>query len=221
MVELRFPDVNLEGISGVLLDIDNTLYCYDNAHEKAMLDLASSLNKIYDLNWTQASFISNYKKARKRVNIDLDGTGASHSRFFYIQKLIEQAIGHTDLKNTLLLEDTYWNTFLRNMTLDEKAKEFVIKCKDKGIEICCITDLTAEIQFRKLINLNLQNHVKYVVTSEEAGVEKPHPYIFKLALEKLNLPTEKVVMIGDNEKKDIIGAQLLNIESYLVEIIKK
>jgi len=51
------------------------------------------------------------------------------------------------------------------------------------------------------------------VTSEEAGKEKPHPYMFMLALQKLNLQTNDVCMIGDSFKKDIFGASNLNIKS--------
>ena len=45
-----------------------------------------------------------------------------------------------------------------------------------------------------------------VTTSEEAGVKKPHPMIFRTALEKSAANTVKSVMIGDNLEADIVGA---------------
>jgi putative hydrolase of the HAD superfamily len=46
--------------------------------------------------------------------------------------------------------------------------------------------------------------VDYLVSSEEAGAEKPDPKVFELSLEKLGLKKDEVVMIGDNYEKDIM-----------------
>ena len=40
-----------------------------------------------------------------------------------------------------------------------------------------------------------------------AGVKKPNPIIFNLALEKANVLAEKALMIGDSLEADILGAQ--------------
>ena len=61
-----------------------------------------------------------------------------------------------------------------------------------------ITDLTAQIQFRKLIYFGLDELFDYVVTSEEAGMDKPHKSAFELAIKKLNCRPEKIIMIGDD-----------------------
>ena len=52
-----------------------------------------------------------------------------------------------------------------------------------------------------------------LVTSEEVGKEKPHPYMFMSALQKVDLKANEVCMIGDNFKKDIKGSASLGIES--------
>jgi putative hydrolase of the HAD superfamily len=78
--------------------------------------------------------------------------------------------------------------------------------KEKGITIAVCTDLTAHIQHRKLKALGLSDDISYLVTSEEAGREKPHPEMFRLCLEKLQLPAEEICFIGDSYKKDIEGA---------------
>jgi putative hydrolase of the HAD superfamily len=56
-----------------------------------------------------------------------------------------------------------------------------------------------------------------MLSSEEAGIEKPSPVIFGKALSKLNLKAEEVIMIGDNEEKDILGAEAMGIKSYLIK----
>ncbi len=74
-------------------------------------------------------------------------------------------------------------------------------CKKNSIKICLITDLTASIQFRKIINTKMDKYIDFVVTSEEAGVEKPDSVIFSLALSKLGLSSGEVIMIGDDKKR--------------------
>lgn len=203
-----FPKIKLsDTMKGVLLDIDNTVYSYDECHRIGMLAVKNKINEIRKI--TDDEFSHLYKIARRRVNIDLNTQAASHSRIIYFQKLIESFLGKTDMKFTLELEEVYWSTFLDEMKLLDNVYEFLKECQKKSIRICVITDLTVAIQIRKILKLRIDDFIEFLVTSEEAGVEKPHPYIFKLCLEKLNMKSNEVIVIGDNLKKDIIGAELL------------
>ena len=115
-------------------------------------------------------------------------------------------------------DEMYWNIFINNMNLDKEAFLFLQKCQNLKVNICIVTDMTSIIQVRKLQKLNIAKYIKYLVTSEEVGVEKPNHKIFQTALNKLKLSAKEVVMIGDNEEKDIKGAKLLNIKSYKISI---
>jgi putative hydrolase of the HAD superfamily len=68
------------------------------------------------------------------------------------------------------------------------------------------------------MQLKIDSLVDWIVSSEEAGVEKPHPYIFHLALRKMGLDQKEVLMIGDSQQKDILGSKLLNIRYYHIDI---
>ena len=81
-------------------------------------------------------------------------------------------------------------------------------------KVCIITDLTAEIQYRKIKKLKLTNLIDFIVTSEEAGIEKPSSNIFELALKKINLKSSEICMIGDSYEKDIVGGINLGIKSF-------
>ena len=91
----------------------------------------------------------------------------------------------------------YWDTFLENMIPFDEVYEFLEKYKNK---ICLVTDLTAHIQYRKIEKLRLNKYISRVVTSEEVGKEKPHPYMFILALEKLG---KTVISISKNKNNVI------------------
>ncbi len=213
---ILFPTIDLAQAKGILLDIDNTLYAYQPCHAYALQACSDKFKELAP-EVDDATFYQLYQTARKRVNLDLISQGASHSRLLYFQKLFENYYNKTCFDLTLTFEAYYWQSFFEKMQLLPKAKQFLEDCNNKGVAICLITDLTAHIQYQKIAELGITKYINFMVSSEEAGIEKPHPYIFKLALEKLNLSPDEVIMVGDNEKKDIDGAQQLGIKAYLVE----
>ena len=69
------------------------------------------------------------------------------------------------------------------------------------------------------------NFFDYVVTSEEAGADKPDKRPFEVALEKLQLKPENIWMIGDNPRSDMVGAGemgMIKIQKFHdgVEVVK-
>ncbi len=205
---------NFQDLKGVLVDFDNTLYEYSPCHEaglKAVYNKYKEKNSIsYD------DFLLLYSHAQKKVKMTTSHQAASHSRFLYFQKLLEDALGKTEVVDTIAFEEIYWRSFEEAIILRKELVDFLILCRQKGIKVCLITDLTASVQFRKMVATGVDKLVDFVVTSEESGVEKPDQAIFMLALSKLGLSPEDVVMIGDDKIKDIDGAHKLGIKGYLV-----
>lgn len=70
-----------------------------------------------------------------------------------------------------------------------------------------ITNGFQEIQERKLMNSGIHHYFEQIIDSEMAGVKKPNPVIFELALQKANTDPEKSIMIGDSLEADILGAK--------------
>lgn len=61
----------------------------------------------------------------------------------------------------------------------------------------------------RLEQYGLRKYFEVIVASAEAGVKKPDPRIFTLALEKANCEPEKAAMIGDRLDNDIFPANVL------------
>jgi len=104
-------------------------------------------------------------------------------------------------------EQTYWRTFLSNAVLFDGLKELLDDIRLLGIPTAIVTDLTAQIQFRKVVYFGLDNYFDFIVTSEEAGFDKPHEAPFQIALEKMRPKGDCIWMIGDNPVNDIRGAR--------------
>tara|TARA_R110000868_G_scaffold303534_2_gene564023 strand:- start:2892 stop:3581 length:690 start_codon:yes stop_codon:yes gene_type:complete len=76
-----------------------------------------------------------------------------------------------------------------------------------------ITNGFQEIQDKKLRSSKINNYFDQVINSEMAGVKKPDPKIFELALSKANVLPHKSLMIGDNLEADILGAKAVGLHT--------
>lgn len=72
-----------------------------------------------------------------------------------------------------------------------------------------ITNGFQEIQDRKMENAKIHSYFENVINSEMAGVKKPNPAIFQLALNSAGVASENSIMIGDSLEADILGAKAL------------
>lgn len=192
---------------GLLLDLDNTLYNYDHAHAIARDESLRYFRQKFGLSEEDALIA--FESAKSNNHKQLPLTASSHSRLLYFQRMFE-SIGAFDVQTIMKMDAVYWETFLEAITPDPYVMDFL---SEVHLPKCIITDFTAEPQYRKILKLGIDPWIDHMVTSEEAGVEKPHPFIFMSALSKLGLSAESCLMIGDSYKKDCLGAHALGIDS--------
>jgi len=213
-MKIKFPEINLTGIQAVLLDLDDTLYFYQPAHAFALKNCY--VDEIVT-HFSYEEFTTEYKKAREHATQTLYPQGACRSRLFALQKLFYDK--HVPQSYVLAhkFETIYWQTFISHMKLEEDAAFFLQRCKKLGVQVCVVTDMLANIQIQKLTKLNITDYIHDLVSSEEAGSEKPHAAIFQLALNRMNVKATHAIMIGDSLSKDIQGAKALGISVYQVE----
>lgn len=66
-------------------------------------------------------------------------------------------------------------------------------------------------------NLGLTDHLDLTVTSAEVNAEKPHPAIFRAALEKAGVEAHQAVHVGDQPSSDVEGAMGVGINPVLLD----
>lgn len=194
----RLPDA-------ILFDTDNTLYPYDPAHSAAQQAIREKVVATFSIR--PGEFDAAFKQAREEIKQRLRHTASSHSRLLYLQRMLEIMGLGSQVLLALDFEQTYWRTFLSNAILFDDVKELLDDIRLLGIPTAIVTDLTAQIQFRKVVYFGLDQYFDYIVTSEEAGYDKPHAAPFMIALEKMRPKGEVIWMIGDNPINDIRGGR--------------
>ncbi len=197
----------------IILDFDNTCYLYEPCHKTA-LDVV----KIWFSNEISHTidFEKIYKGAQELVKKRIPNQGASHSRILYFKNILESVNNVDSIKNSLVMEKMYWETFIDKMKPVPGLIDFLSECKEKNLTIAIVSDLTTTIQCEKITSLGISQFVDVLVTSEEAGAEKPDPICFKLVLDKTGHKTNETMIIGDSLGRDIFGAKKLGTSSILI-----
>lgn len=80
-----------------------------------------------------------------------------------------------------------------------------------------ITNGFQEVQDIKIAAADLGKYFETVITSEEAGVKKPAPEIFRYALKKAGAGPEESLMIGDDYEVDVLGAKNVGMDQVLFD----
>jgi len=199
----------------VLFDLDNTLYDYDRVHKLALKAVFNELRKHIEIKWDQ--FEKLFKISRREINRELSGTASAHNRVLYFQRLVEKTHESINPQVILKLYNAYWDTSLKEMFLRKDALDLLKSLKSENVKIAIVSDLTTNIQLRKIHKLGISKYVDVVVTSEEAGSEKPHSIMFLLALNKLGVSPSEAMMVGDNTVADIEGANFVGLDTVLLK----
>jgi len=65
----------------------------------------------------------------------------------------------------------------------------------------------------------LGEYLEFVIDSAIVGVEKPHPEIFEIALERAHMAPQDAIYVGDSYATDIGGAELAGLRGILLDLV--
>lgn len=193
----------MKSLSAVLLDLDDTLYSEREfargGFRAAAAVLASmtqrSSDEVFDLFWQQFE------------------CGVRGSIFDKV--LAELVVPHDDALIGELVR-TY-RTHEPQLVLFPDAERLLAMLSQR-YRIGLLTDGPADVQRRKVKSLGLHSHVESIIYSDDFGREhwKPSPIPYLELLRKLHVDPSHAVYVGDNPKKDFIGARRLGLQTIRI-----
>jgi FMN phosphatase YigB (HAD superfamily) len=183
--------------TSVFFDLDDTLYEYLPCHQEGLKAAITLMSNKLNISKKEAELI--YENGRKQVKARLGETASSHSRLLYFREgLISNGLGR---ESTLCLdfENRYWTNFLFKMKIKDGVKNLVSSLKYAKIPIFLVTDLTDQIQLRKIIRLNLEDTFNEIISSELSGGDKVTKRPFEILFNSLSPEIlDRPVFIGDS-----------------------
>ncbi|ADZ10387.1 HAD superfamily (subfamily IA) hydrolase, TIGR02253 [Methanobacterium lacus] len=183
-------------IKAVFLDIDDTIY---NTSEFAKLARRAALNAMID-----AGLPMSHEDAYKLLREIIKEKGSNYNK--HLNVLTKRVFGEEKPLLIAIGMITYHNVKFALLRLFPNTMPTLIDLKSKGYKLGVISNGLTIKQYEKLVRLGLHHFFDFVITSEEAGVEKPDVKIYQLAMERMGCDPENSVMIGNNFRDDILGA---------------
>ncbi|GAB4158720.1 MAG: HAD-IA family hydrolase [Candidatus Dojkabacteria bacterium] len=199
----------------VLFDLDDTLTKSNKVYNKAMRVASDFLAEKFALD--PEVFYSLALEKYTIVAKNFPTIHTRHSRILLFRLALDEMAEKYDLSLLPDAEDLYWNYFMESIELYPGVIDTLKQINDAGIKIAIVSDGSLSLRIRKTKAAGLLPYVDEIVASEEVIFEKPFSAIFTLALNKLDINAEDAIMVGNNMKNDIRGAQLVGIKAGLFD----
>ncbi|KPJ50518.1 hypothetical protein AMJ40_02630 [candidate division TA06 bacterium DG_26] len=128
-----------------------------------------------------------------------------------INGFFSQLVG--DRLDTRWLWDVYLEAHRTHCELFHDAKPTIRAIKGLGLHTGIISDIDDDyFQFQTRL-FSMDGMFDSITTSDEVGVGKPNPQIFKIALRKAGCAASESIYIGDSFEKDVVGAKKVGMQT--------
>ncbi len=201
----------------VFMDWDDTIGDWHHAEHRALQELYT----LYNLNTLYPSFEA-YKESYTPYNLDLwakYGRGEVTKEELHFARFYHPLTADSKQvlcgRDKIELAHEMGNVFL---SLTNKYfsllpdSERVVRYLASKYPLTIISNGFKEVQYYKFAHSGLQTCFKYTIISEEVGINKPQPEIFRIALSLNDVSADEAIMIGDSYTSDIAGAKAAGID---------
>ena len=189
----------------VLLDMDDTIFDHTATCRSAIARVRGQEPALARVPLEELVDVYSRLLWETHVHVLRGRTTTSEGRALRWQRLIARYAGGCSMRRAIALGRQYRAEYERVGRPVPGAVELV-RWLSGRTTVGVVTNNTAREQSRKLRALGLDTSVDVLITSREAGWDKPDPRIFRLALRAAGVAPASAVMIGDSWESDVEGA---------------
>lgn len=115
------------------------------------------------------------------------------------------------------LYQCYWRNYAARCYVKEDVQEVLQKLYTR-IPMGVVSNFMVMDGIEKLLQqTDIVKYFHFVITSVREGWRKPHPLIFKTALERTGVPASSVLFVGDDYVNDFNGASDAGMQAVLLD----
>ncbi len=114
------------------------------------------------------------------------------------------------------LREIWWSARMGNQGVYPGAYELLATLRS-SYRLALVTNGTSDFQRHKVRHTDMERRVDALIVSGDLGTGKPNAAPFQAALEALGVSAEAAVMVGNDQARDIAGAQALGIRTIWVQ----
>jgi HAD superfamily hydrolase (TIGR01549 family) len=194
----------ITNLKAILFDIDDTLFDRDKAQREVLHLIVREFHDIFtgiDKEMIAEAFSESDRIATQEYNagasIDVARTGRSR-RFLKILGLSED---YADRITAMYIKS------YPGIKAPVRRAKFVLGKLAKKFQLAVISNGSPDVQYRKLAALGIKHLFDCIILSEEVGIRKPDPGIFRKATALLVREPEECLSVGNSYDTDILGAK--------------
>ncbi len=194
----------------VLFDIDDTLFDHTGCTRDALAVLRERYPDLQAV--APDAMAQEYKRVLEALHLQVlaGALTIDAARVERFERLFAFAGVSVDAQAALEAAALYRSSYLSAWREVDGARELLSALRGRAAT-AIVTNNIAKEQRRKIASCGFEPLVDAVVISEEAGVTKPDPRIFEIALERLGCPASEAVMVGNAWDTDVLGARAAGI----------
>lgn len=196
----------------LFFDLDRTLWDYRANSEQTLNDLVTKhtpeLVEKFD------EFLATFYEVNESLWLEYRNGKLSKEKLS-TQRFIDtyKRLGVSAESFAEKFSEDYINESPNKTRLFPKTIETLEYLKSKDYRMFLLTNGFVEVQKVKIRDSKLEPIFERMITSEEAGYQKPHKEIFEYALQIVEAEKADCLMIGDDLESDIEGAQNFGIDT--------
>jgi putative hydrolase of the HAD superfamily len=197
-------------VRAVLFDLDDTLFDHHACAHAALAAVHGLHSCFRDI--PLEDFQREHARLLEELHAEVLGgrLGIDAARVERFRRLFEHAGISADEAMTQRTAASYRERYVSARQAIAGAASLLPEVRRRA-RVGIVSNNLLEEQRDKLRHCGLDPHIDALVVSEEAGVSKPDPRIFEIALERLGVRAEEAVMLGDSWAADIVGARAAGI----------
>ena len=198
----------------LFFDLDHTIWDFDTNSEATLLDLFHELKLNERATGDFHHFHTTYHH-HNEVYWDRFRKGFINREELRWKRMWRTLVDFkiTDEPLAKQMSERYLDILPTKTNLFPHCIELLEYLTEKKYPMHLITNGFEKTQYQKIKNSGIDRFFTHMVTSEQAGIMKPHAAIFEYALKLTKSTAEQCVMIGDTLEVDILGAKNMGMDT--------
>jgi 2-haloalkanoic acid dehalogenase type II len=206
------PTDKTRPFDAILFDLGNTLIYFDGkVPEVYEQSDAVMLQQLREAGFDPGGvpFLREFRARLDSYQEERDNEFIEYTTIYILRTLLDEwGLSHVPnkaLKSAIAaryaVSQAYWHA-------EEDAFATLRELIAQGCRLAIISNAGDDDDVQALVDrAELRPYFDLIVSSAAMGIRKPNPRIFHLVLERLKVPPERAVMVGDSLGADILGAR--------------
>ena len=197
----------MEKIKAIIFDLDNTLIDFMTMKREAIKSAVKAMIK--------TGLKLDERESYRKLMITYLKLGIESDTAF--QEFLKNELGKIDEKMLAAAINAYLKTKSRFLKPYPNVKPTLRELKRKGLQLVIMTDAPKVKAYQRLLAMDIEKYFDFVIGFEDTGKKKKTELPLRMAVDKLKMDPNSIMMVGDSMKRDLIPARKLNMISVLAK----